>query len=72
MSGERVDEGREPDVMDQRWACLTCNWSGRFGRLKSYPAGYIGCPVCKSDTIHPADGQVVEVPEYHGPIGTRN
>jgi len=73
MADERTKTTEaEPDVMDQRWACLACSWSGRFGRLISYPAGYIGCPRCKSADINPADGKSVEVPEYVGPIGTRN
>ena len=63
--------GAKPDVMDQRWACLTCFWSGRFGALFNWGA-YIGCPRCKSASIHPADGRTVDAPEYVGPIGARN
>ena len=56
-----MTDSDEPDVMDQRWACVACSWSGRFGEIVSYPAGYLGCPRCKSDQICAADGRVIEI-----------
>jgi len=62
----------EPEPMQQRWCCLACGWQGTFGKLVMYSCQYVGCPQCRSANIHPATGDVVELEEYHGPIGTRN
>jgi predicted Zn-ribbon and HTH transcriptional regulator len=63
----------EPDVMDQPWACLSCSAKFRFGQIRMLPGGgSLSCPECRSANIHPADGTVHELDEYHGEIGTRN
>jgi len=65
--------------MQQRWACLSCGQTFRFGELRI--RGGIGepiagndhglnCPHCRGMKIHPADGTETELVEYHGEKGT--
>lgn len=62
------------DCLDARWCCLVCGWAGRLGamRLPSRPPGGPECPRCGSCDTHPASGDVVELTEYHGPVGILN
>jgi DNA-directed RNA polymerase subunit RPC12/RpoP len=62
------------DVLDAIWACMNCNTTFRLGRMKSGPLynSPLRCPNCDSDNTSPADGEVKAIPEYHGPIGTKN
>ena len=66
------------DIMDQRWACLSCGSTFPAGKLLL--SGGIGerapgndhglnCPHCRSMNIHPADGTAHEG-EFHGERGT--
>lgn len=61
----------EPDVMAQTWCCLTCNATFRFGLIRMANGG-LHCPRCDGGELHPAGGEVVEVPGYAGPIGPLN
>lgn len=61
------------DIMDQRWACMTCNTTFPVGRMKlGRSALTLRCPNCDSEDTAPADGEVRDVKEYFGEIGTRN
>ncbi len=62
------------DVLDTKWACMTCNTTFRLGSMKSGPLANdpLRCPNCDSGDTHPADGETRTIPEYFGPIGTRN
>lgn len=60
------------DVMKQPYVCLDCFWKGTFGDLVVLAgAAFPSCPTCESENIHPADGDTVELDEYHGDIGTK-
>jgi hypothetical protein len=76
MSDEKPPE-QTTDVMDERWACLTCFASFSFGKLKTapfsakHPAGLV-CPTCGCGNVHPADGESHYADEYLGEIGVRH
>jgi hypothetical protein len=62
----------EEDVMQQTWACLTCQTTFRYGQIRMRRGG-LGCPNCDDDAgLQPADGRSVAVDEYHGPVGALN
>ena len=52
------------DYMDDKWACLICSNTFRFGNLKPAPVcaktphGW-ACPRCGAGSIHPANGDTV-------------
>lgn len=66
------------DIMDHRWACLTCSrtfpigkaflWGGVGERSPGNDPG-LNCPHCRSMNIHPADG-TSHAGEFHGERGT--
>lgn len=63
----------ERDVLKEKWCCLTCSTVMEAGVLRSGgDKPYLHCPHCGSGDISPANGAVRTVPEYFGPIGTRN
>lgn len=59
------------DVMQQRWCCLTCSETFRWGKIRMRDGG-LHCPKCDSVNLHPADGSVHELQSYVGEIGTLN
>ena len=62
----------DPDAfMAHTWCCLCCGATFRFGEIRIANGG-LHCPRCDSLELHPATGEVVEVPDYRGPIGTLN
>lgn len=61
----------DKDVMQQRWCCLTCSSTFRFGQIRMQ-AGGLHCPKCDALAIHPATGETVELERYDGEIGTLN
>lgn len=67
------------DVMQQRWCCLSCGQTFRFGQLMT--RGGVGepspgndhglnCPNCRGMKVHPADGETHTLTEFHGEKGT--
>ena len=61
----------EDDVMQETWCCFTCSSTFRLGLIRMANGG-LHCPRCDSLDLHPANGDIVEVPRYVGPIGTLN
>lgn len=62
----------QDDVMAQTWACLTCSSKFRFGQIRMR-GGCLACPHCDDgEGLRPAGGEVHELDEYHGPVGTLN
>lgn len=59
------------DVMKQLWCCLTCSETFRFGQIRMR-GGSLHCPLCDSDSLHPADGSMIELDSYEGEIDTLN
>lgn len=62
-------ENERTSPLRKRAACLTCNTTFEFGKIRSGPQGW-QCPNCKSGDISTAEG-IRELPEYHGEIPER-
>jgi NAD-dependent SIR2 family protein deacetylase len=64
------------DILQQQWACLTCNETFPIGEVRFNASAPCGdpwpCPRCGAETITPADGSVRETDVYYGEIGARN
>lgn len=60
----------EPDCMEAPYCCLTCSHKFKWGNCIMSGPDLI-CPKCRSNNLHPANGDIVELNEYHGEIGTR-
>lgn len=56
--------------LDRKWCCLDCSSTFRIGEMIA--GDTLRCPHCRSANAHPADGQAIELDEYHGDVGTRN
>lgn len=58
------------DALGAVWACLTCYTKNPFGKFEAGDVGsgegMLVCPICRSDDIAPADGQVRETD--HQPV----
>jgi len=67
-------EHERTSPLHKRWCCLNCNTTFPLGKMKTgkLSADRFRCPNCDSENTHPADGDVRELPEYHGKIGTKN
>jgi hypothetical protein len=66
----------EPDSLAAKWCCMSCNTTFRLGKViagrcdDKHPLG-LSCPNCRDGLgLHPADGDAVALPEYHGERGT--
>lgn len=64
------------DILQQQWACLTCNAKFPVGEVV-IPAGHLAydpwpCPRCGNPALAVADGGTRETDVYYGEIGTRN
>ncbi len=63
----------DEDVMKKPWCCFDCSSKFTFGDCRTKRGSpNIHCPKCDSANLHPIDGDVREVPEYVGPVGTMN
>jgi hypothetical protein len=59
------------DVLNEKWACLTCSSTFPAGEMFVGRSPFYMCPRCGAEGCVSADGRSRTVPEYFGEIGTK-